>query len=103
MATINTQKDFYRLLSVKTGKTQKELKFIWESAIEIIEEAGKFKDETSVLLPRIGRLNTKVYRPYVGVDPRNGAKRNVPANKRASISLFPSFKDSICNKDEQAK
>ena len=102
MATINTQKDFYRLLSERTGQTQKELKFIWESAIDMIEESARFKDETSVLLPRVGRLNTKVYKSYIGRNPRTGENFNIPVTKRASISLFPALRDSIC-KDSKKK
>lgn len=101
MATINTQKDFYRLLSEKTGQTQKELKFIWESAVEMIEDSAKFSDETSVLLPRIGRLNTKVYKSYIGRNPRNDEKIVIPVTKRASISLFPVFRNSICKNDKK--
>ena len=86
---LQTSKEFYMKLSEKTGKTQAECKEFWEATLEMIFEESAKKDESSTILPKFGKVITRV-------DPgvRRSIKQNneqviVKPTRQVHVHLFP--------------
>jgi len=92
---ITTQKEFYSKLSQRTGIPQNQLKPIWKEAVNIIEEAANFKDESKVLIPEIGNLITYPLPMRASRNPKTGEIILAEATRKSHVRLLPAFKNKL--------
>lgn len=95
MSKIRTQKDFFPELSKRTGYSQKELKKIWKSVVDMTMESINNEDTTDTVLPWIGRIRARIIVGYTGRNPRTGEKIDVPVSRRLHFKFYTSFKNMI--------
>lgn len=86
---VQTSKEFYMKLSEKTGKTQAECKEFWEATLEMIFEESAKKDESSTILPKFGKVITRVDPLMVKRNPRTNEQVIVKPTRRVRVHLFP--------------
>ena len=86
---LQTSKEFFSKLSVKTGKTQLECKEFWEQTLDLVFEECAKSDESSTLLPKLGKLIAKVDPIAIKRNPKTDEKVVVPPTRRIRVKLFP--------------
>lgn len=95
MSQIKNRPDLLREWSNKTGLTQKELKPLYESLEEVILDSIDDEEETTTLLPGIGKIKVYPTLQRIGFDPYNMRKVLVPAKRRIKIQPLPSLVKKI--------
>ena len=92
---ITTSKEFFHELSKRTGKTQKECKEFWGHVLDTITDSCRRSDESSTILPHLGKILAKVDPPAVKRDPRNNKVVAVPPTRRIHVRIFKSAKAKL--------
>ena len=86
---LQTSKEFYMKLSEKTGKTQAECKEFWEATLEMIFEESAKKDESSTILPKFGKVITRVDPVGRRLINHTNEQVIVKPTRRVHVHLFP--------------
>lgn len=94
---IQTKKEFFRDLSERTGVPQNELTRIYGHMVDMIFDSSSSKDESTTILPYIGKIQTRVQPVYASINPRNSQRIMVPAKLRVNLKLFPKFIETVRN------
>jgi nucleoid DNA-binding protein len=102
-SNITNVEDFYAMIRDQYNATnekkitKEEVSKVIQAFSESFTEYAKSStsDETTCILPSIGRFKIKVKESYEATNPKTGDKVTVPAKKRISFKAFPRFSDSI--------
>ena len=92
---IENQKDFYRELSDRSGRSQKECVEFYSHIVDMIVDSANHSDETKTILPMIGSLKVKVKPVHYALNPTNGTKVLVDISRRSNLHLFPRFNSRL--------
>jgi DNA-binding protein HU-beta len=92
---ITTQKEFFATIAKKSGKSQKEVKEIYTAIVDTIVESANTDDETSTILPLIGKVNVRIDSAKTARNPKTGEIVEVPAKRRARVRTFPAFQKNF--------
>ena len=92
---LQTSKEFYTELSARTGYSQAECKRFWEATLDMVYDNCAKSDESSTLLPKLGKVIAKVYPMAVKRNPATDTKVVVPPTRRIRIKVFDSAVDRM--------
>lgn len=90
-----TIKELHASLAKKTGLQQKQCEAVYSSLIELIEEQANEAVETKVVLPKLGTIKITLREEHLAKNPKTKEEVIVAASRRASLSLFPTFKERL--------
>lgn len=88
---VTSKADFFRQWSEKSGRTQIELREIYSSFLDVVDESINESDATRTIIPDIGFIKIKPVMPYIGYDAVN--KKPIPINacRRGHIKFTNRF------------
>ena len=94
---VTTQKEIFAQIADKTGFTQKDVKTIYSALVDVVKESANSAEESTTILPGIGKLIVYVKAPYTAKNPRTGQPIDMPASRRSRFRINPSFSKEITN------
>ena len=85
--------EFIKAIAKKTGETDKKVDAFYKAFVETVTES--LENGEKVVLVGFGSFEIKEKTAREGINPRTGAKVNIPATKVPAFKMGKSYKDSF--------
>lgn len=82
-------------LKEQAGVTKKQGEDCYNALIGLIKIEANKEQNTTVTLPKFGKLTVKYKDAYMGRNPRTGEPLEVKPMRKATFSAFDAFKQSL--------